>query len=94
MAEEGSRVKAFQDTNHHYLFVSLQLVPVQYVLGFSMLFLSTRVNSYLDSDGQPNIQMLTLVFFILNFLAATQDIAVDGWALTMLHRLLKNLWQR
>jgi len=62
------------------------LVPVQYVLGFSMLFLSTRVNSYLDSDGQPNIQMLTLVFFILNFLAATQDIAVDGWALTMLHR--------
>ena len=29
---------------------------------------------------------LTVVFFSLNFLAATQDIAVDGWALTMLQR--------
>ena len=26
------------------------------------------------------------MFFSLNFLAATQDIAVDGWALTMLKR--------
>ena len=26
------------------------------------------------------------MFFFLNFLAATQDIAVDGWALTMLKR--------
>lgn len=62
------------------------LVPVQYALGLSMLFLSTRVETYLEGNGNPNIQMLTLVFFILNFLAATQDIAVDGWALTMLHR--------
>ena len=31
--------------------------------------------------------MFTLsMFFFLNFLAATQDIAVDGWALTMLQR--------
>ena len=29
---------------------------------------------------------LTCMFFFLNFLAATQDIAVDGWALTMLKR--------
>ena len=27
---------------------------------------------------------LTLMFSLLYFLAATQDIAVDGWALTML----------
>ena len=27
-----------------------------------------------------------MVFLPLNFLAATQDIAVDGWALTMLSR--------
>ena len=27
---------------------------------------------------------LTALYFILNFLAATQDVAVDGWALTML----------
>jgi len=32
------------------------------------------------------IGALTAYFFLLYFLAATQDIAVDGWALTMLHR--------
>nr|CAG4639950.1 EOG090X04K8 [Daphnia pulex]SVE84813.1 EOG090X04K8 [Daphnia pulex] len=62
------------------------LVPVQYLLGIAMLFLSTKVDQYLDSEGSPNIKMLTIGFFSLNFLAATQDIAVDGWALTMLHR--------
>nr|CAG4642450.1 EOG090X04K8 [Evadne anonyx] len=67
------------------------LVPVQYTLGLSMLFLSTRAGTYLDDNGSPNIKMLTLVFFVLNFLAATQDIAVDGWALTMLHRLMFGL---
>ena len=34
----------------------------------------------------PNVPLLTAIFFSLNFLAATQDIAVDGWALTMLQR--------
>lgn len=51
-----------------------------------MLFLSTKVDRYLDGEGSPNIPVLTVAFFLLNFLAATQDIAVDGWALTMLHR--------
>lgn len=49
-----------------------------------MIYLSTNVDSYLE--GSPNVQVLTMAFFILNFLAATQDIAVDGWALTILHR--------
>nr|CAG4643146.1 EOG090X04K8 [Ilyocryptus agilis] len=64
------------------------LVPVQYFLGFAMLYLSGRVDEYLNPpDGHhANIKMLTISFFLLNFLAATQDIAVDGWALTMLHR--------
>jgi PAT family acetyl-CoA transporter-like MFS transporter 1 len=44
------------------------------------------VDDYLDSAASPNVKLLTVAFFILNFLAATQDIAVDGWALTMLHR--------
>lgn len=41
------------------------------------------------SDGiwrGPDIYLLTLIFGAFNFLAATQDIAVDGWALTMLQR--------
>ena len=39
-----------------------------------------------DPTAHVDILTLTVVFFMLNFLAATQDIAVDGWALTMLSR--------
>ncbi|XP_061637724.1 acetyl-coenzyme A transporter 1 isoform X2 [Phyllopteryx taeniolatus] len=62
------------------------LVPTQYLLGLFMLYLSLRVDSLLQREGGPNIIALTSVFFMLAFLAATQDIAVDGWALTMLSR--------
>ncbi|XP_017955581.1 acetyl-coenzyme A transporter 1 [Drosophila navojoa] len=63
------------------------LVPVQYLLGFFMLLLSVHVDRWLGGkDLEPNVPLLTLLFFVLNFLAATQDIAVDGWALTMLKR--------
>ena len=66
------------------------LVPVQYVLGLSMIYLSSKVNHYLGEEESiaPNIQVLTMAFFFLNFLAATQDIAVDGWALTMLKKFV------
>lgn len=68
------------------------LIPTQYLIGIFMLILSSQVNQWLgsgsstdDSDHvEPHVQILTLIFFCLNFLAATQDIAVDGWALTML----------
>lgn len=39
-----------------------------------------------NTETAPSITLLTAIFFCLNFLAATQDIAVDGWALTMLSR--------
>lgn len=52
-----------------------------------MLLLSGHVDQWLGGEGvEPNIGILTLLFFSLNFLAATQDIAVDGWALTMLKK--------
>jgi len=38
-----------------------------------------------------DIVVLTASFFFLNFFAATQDIAVDGWALTMLTKPNRNL---
>lgn len=60
------------------------LVPVQYLIGLTMLVLSVKVDQYLGET--PNVTILTAMFFFLNFLAATQDIAVDGWALTMLQR--------
>lgn len=66
------------------------LVPVQLCIGIFMLVLSRSVNSLLTDDPttgtKPDIQLLTFIFLMLNFLAATQDIAVDGWALTMLSR--------
>lgn len=40
----------------------------------------------LPKSGKPDINVLLSVFFIANFLAATQDIAVDGWALTILKK--------
>ena len=75
------------------------LVPTQYLIGIFMFILSC--SSSVDEITQPvadvtadatdaavniNITLLTAMFFMLTFLAATQDIAVDGWALTMLSR--------
>ena len=65
------------------------LVPVQYLIGVTMMVLSYNVDYYLgdgSDTAEPNVTILTAMFFFLNFLAATQDIAVDGWALTMLQR--------
>ena len=39
-----------------------------------------------SAGGTPDVSTLTLFFFVLYLLMATQDIAVDGWALTMLSR--------
>lgn len=66
------------------------MVPTQYLIGVFMLILSSHIDDLLgtesDATGHVDILTLTAVFFCLNFLAATQDIAVDGWALTMLAR--------
>ncbi|CAO2612996.1 Acetyl-coenzyme A transporter 1 [Lemmus lemmus] len=64
------------------------LVPTQYILGLFMIYLSTQVDHLLgNTDGRtPDVVALTVAFFLFEFLAATQDIAVDGWALTMLSR--------
>lgn len=63
------------------------MVPTQYLIGFFMLILSGHVSDWLgDGEKMPRVSVITLIFFSLNFLAATQDIAVDGWALTMLKR--------
>lgn len=64
------------------------LVPTQIVLGAFMIFVAHNVDEWIG-DGTtngPQMFLLTLVFFVFWFLAATQDIAVDGWALTMLKR--------
>ena len=43
-------------------------------------------NAVTDVASSMNVRGLTAFFFALYFLMATQDIAVDGWALTMLSK--------
>ena len=63
------------------------LVPTQYLIGAFMFALSFSIDDMLNFTGDSSkVYILTFVFLLLNFLAATQDIAVDGWALTMLSR--------
>ncbi|PRD32018.1 UNVERIFIED_CONTAM: Acetyl-coenzyme A transporter 1 [Trichonephila clavipes] len=63
------------------------LIPTQYLIGLFMIILSYSVTTLLGDDhNEPDVLYLTLAFICMNFLAATQDIAVDGWALTMLSR--------
>ena len=45
---------------------------------------SSSTSSSPESAFKPDIISLTVAFFFLTFFAATQDVAVDGWALTML----------
>jgi MFS transporter, PAT family, solute carrier family 33 (acetyl-CoA transportor), member 1 len=64
------------------------LVPAQFMIAAFMIFLAQNVDDWLG-DGEskrPQMLVLTAAFFFLWFLTATQDIAVDGWALTMLQR--------
>lgn len=64
------------------------LVPSQVLIAAFMVYLSQNVDEWMG-DGEskkPEMILLTSVFFVLWFLTATQDIAVDGWALTMLQR--------
>lgn len=42
--------------------------------------------SQADEGGAMNVRGVTAFFFLLYFLMATQDIAVDGWALTILSK--------
>jgi len=56
---------------------------MQLIIGSLMLYISINVQALLD-DPEDNLYMLTAVFMSLVFFSATQDIAVDGWALTLL----------
>lgn len=54
------------------------MLPTQYLIGIFMLILSQHVGNWLGDghvDHMPRVAVITLIFFSLNFLAATQDIA-------------------
>ncbi|KAJ7124789.1 acetyl-coenzyme A transporter 1-domain-containing protein [Mycena crocata] len=59
------------------------IIPMQFIIGTLMLYLSLNVQVLMD-DPSNHVTQLTFLFTSLVFFSATQDIAVDGWALTLL----------
>jgi hypothetical protein len=59
------------------------ILPLQTLSAAIMIFCGTWIESRLQAADAVGV---TALFFILVLLAATQDIAVDGWALTLLSK--------
>lgn len=63
------------------------ILPIQTLSGFGMIWLGARAESMMieaGKGGDNGIWGFTGWWFALVFMCATQDIAVDGWALTLL----------
>ena len=63
------------------------ILPIQMCSGVGMLYLGSRVEAMMVTAGAQDgsgVWNFTYWWFMLVFLCATQDIAVDGWALTLL----------
>ena len=58
------------------------IIPTQLLAGAFMIFLSYDIESLIADSEKINI--LTFSMFFLYLLLATQDIAVDGWAIELL----------
>ncbi|RPD58451.1 MFS general substrate transporter [Lentinus tigrinus ALCF2SS1-6] len=59
------------------------IIPMQLIIGTTMLLISLRAEQLMNNPGE-HLYMLSFAFTSLVFFSATQDIAVDGWALTLL----------
>jgi hypothetical protein len=57
------------------------IVPIQFLIGAYLIILSSRVELWIS---ESDMHTMTAYFFALVVLVATQDIAVDGWAVEML----------
>lgn len=63
------------------------ILPIQLLSGFGMIWLGSEVDGMMESMGKPGgstVWNFTRWWFFLVLMCATQDIAVDGWALTLL----------
>ena len=63
------------------------IVPIQAVSGLSMIYLGWQIDDLMKAagaDGGAGAWSFTGWWFLLVFLCATQDIAVDGWAVSLL----------
>lgn len=61
------------------------IVPIQILTGILFYFLGNNIDAMMSADHVP-IYALTYSFLTTIFFCATQDIAVDGWALTLLSK--------
>lgn len=61
------------------------IVPIQILTGILFYILGNHIDAMMKSDYIP-IYALTFSFLTTIFFCATQDIAVDGWALTLLSK--------
>lgn len=63
------------------------LVPVQFLMALFLFTFADKVQHLIDhGKTKADIILLTSVFVIFIFLASTQDIALDGWAVSMLSK--------
>jgi hypothetical protein len=63
------------------------ILPIQLLSGIGMLWLGSMVEGMMETTGKPGgptVWGFTCWWFFLVLMCATQDIAVDGWALTLL----------
>lgn len=61
------------------------IIPIQILIGILFLMLGQHIDGIMASEHIP-IYYLTGAFLGTIFFCATQDIAVDGWALTLLSK--------
>jgi len=63
------------------------ILPIQTCSGFGLLYLGSRAMSMMveaEKEDGSGVWVFTAWWFGVVFMCATQDIAVDGWALTLL----------
>lgn len=58
------------------------IIPMQFAVGILLVVFSFYTRELMEQH--EHMTVLTVLFFVIVLLSATQDIAVDGWALTML----------
>ena len=66
------------------------LIPTQLIIAGTIIYAAPHIETWMASDalngGVNDVFKLTVVFFLLFLMCATQDICVDGWALTLLQK--------
>lgn len=63
------------------------ITPVQVIAGLAMIYMGGRIGGMMEqagANGGAGVWNFTYWWFMLVFFCATQDIAVDGWAITLM----------